>query len=400
MIWQNWNKADRTLLAAAVIFLFALCLQVQYPGNVFAAGFLFCAEAALVGGIADWFAVTALFEKPLGFPWHTAILPRRRQSFIEATGRMLQREFFGKKALVAKVKRIDFAGKLLGWLERPESRQLVAKWLADRGRNWLEAQDGTSLSGVLAARLGDLAAGSMTPERIRSFLLYGAKELESVARQPEFADKIEAGLNEYIESKLQGPMAMMMAGFAQSVNVLNTEEAAGLIKDRCILFLERVQQEESEEAEQLQAMAEKISCFLQKNFAARQELDYAVLNSVQRLNLNEYLFNATDERDILDGQLQELAGSIVQVVYGMLRENSSLQREVSGICYQLAARGVMQAQEMLGSIAGDVLGTMTDEQINRLVYDKAEPDLLWIRMNGSIVGAAIGLVIFAVMQFI
>lgn len=400
MIWQNWNKADRTLLAAAVIFLFALCLQVQYPGNTFAAGFLFCAEAALVGGIADWFAVTALFEKPLGFPWHTAILPRRRQSFIEATGRMLQREFFGKKALVAKVKRIDFAGKLLGWLERPESRQLVAKWLADRGRNWLEAQDGTSLSGVLAARLGDLAAGSMTPERIRSFLLYGAKELESVARQPEFADKIEAGLNEYIESKLQGPMAMMMAGFAQSVNVLNTEEAAGLIKDRCILFLERVQQEESEEAEQLQVMAEKISCFLQKNFAARQELDHAVLNSVQRLNLNEYLFNATDERDILDGQLQELAGSIVQVVYGMLRENSSLQREVSGICYQLAARGVMQAQEMLGSIAGDVLGTMTDEQINRLVYGKAEPDLLWIRMNGSIVGAAIGLVIFAVMQFI
>ena len=400
MIWQNWNKADRTLLAAAVIFLFALCLQVQYPGNTFAAGFLFCAEAALVGGIADWFAVTALFEKPLGFPWHTAILPRRRQSFIEATGRMLQREFFGKKALVAKVKRIDFAGKLLGWLERPESRQLVAKWLADRGRNWLEAQDGTSLSGVLAARLGDLAAGSMTPERIRSFLLYGAKELESGARQPEFADKVESVLSEYIDSKLQGPMAMMMAGFAQSVNVLNTEEAAGLIQDRCLLFLERVQQEDSEEREQLHAAAEKISCFLQKNLAARQELDRAVLNSVQRLNLNEYLFNATDEDEKIDGQLQELAEGILQVVYEMLRENSSLQREVSGICYQLAARGVMQAQEMLGSIAGDVLGTMTDEQINRLVYDKAEPDLLWIRMNGSIVGAAIGLVLFAVMQFI
>ena len=400
MIWQNWNKADRTLLAAAVIFLFALCLQVQYPGNVFAAGFLFCAEAALVGGIADWFAVTALFEKPLGFPWHTAILPRRRQSFIEATGRMLQREFFGKKALVAKVKRIDFDGKLLGWLERPESRQLVAKWLATRGRHWLEARDGAAMPAGLAARLGEMVAGSMTPERIGSFLLYGAKELESGARQPEFADKVESVLSEYIDSKLQGPMAMMMAGFAQSVNVLNTEEAAGLIQDRCLLFLERVQQEDSEEREQLHAAAEKISCFLQKNLAARQELDRAVLNSVQRLNLNEYLFNATDEDEKIDGQLQELADGILQVVYEMLRENSSLQREVSGICYQLAARGVMQAQEMLGSIAGDVLGTMTDEQINRLVYDKAEPDLLWIRMNGSIVGAAIGLVLFAVMQFI
>ena len=83
MMWKNWNKADKTLLAAAAIFCFALCLNIQYKDNVYAKGFLFCAEAALVGGIADWFAVTALFEKPLGFPWHTAILPRRRQSFIE-----------------------------------------------------------------------------------------------------------------------------------------------------------------------------------------------------------------------------------------------------------------------------------------------------------------------------
>ena len=82
----------------------------------------------------------------------------------------------------------------------------------------------------------------------------------------------------------------------------------------------------------------------------------------------------------------------------MLLENGSLQAELNGICYQLTARGAMQAQEMLGTIADDVLGTMTDEQINRLVYDKAEPDLLWIRMNGSIVGAAIGLVIFAILQ--
>ena len=399
MIWQEWNKADKTLLAAAAIFLFALCLHVQYPGNTFAAGFLFCAEAALVGGIADWFAVTALFEKPLGFPWHTAILPRRRQSFIEATGSMLQKEFFGRKALVAKVKKIDFAGRLLDWLARPESRQLAAKWLARRGRRWLEAQDGTILPAGVAARLGNFAAGSVTPDKIKSFLLYGAKELEPAARQAEFLDKIQAGLDDYISSRMQGPLAMMMAGFAQSVNVLNTEEAAGLIQDRCILFLERVQQEDSEEAVQLGEAAEKISCFLQENFAARQALDCALGNCVQRLNLNEYLFSATDENEKLDGQLQELAGGILQVVYKMLRENSSLQKEVSGICYQLVARGVMQAQSMLGSIAGNVLGTMTDEQINRLVYDKAEPDLLWIRMNGSIVGAAIGLVIFAVMQF-
>ena len=53
MMWKNWNKADKTLLAAAAIFCFALCLNIQYKDNVYAKGFLFCAEAALVGGIAD-----------------------------------------------------------------------------------------------------------------------------------------------------------------------------------------------------------------------------------------------------------------------------------------------------------------------------------------------------------
>ncbi len=73
MIWSDWNKADKTLLLALVVFFFSLCVHLQYPHSVVADGMLFCAEAALVGGIADWFAVTALFRKPRGFPYHTAI---------------------------------------------------------------------------------------------------------------------------------------------------------------------------------------------------------------------------------------------------------------------------------------------------------------------------------------
>ena len=57
MIWSDWNKADKTLLLALVVFFFSLCVHLQYPHSVVADGMLFCAEAALVGGIADWFAV-------------------------------------------------------------------------------------------------------------------------------------------------------------------------------------------------------------------------------------------------------------------------------------------------------------------------------------------------------
>jgi uncharacterized membrane-anchored protein YjiN (DUF445 family) len=92
------NKADKTLCIVFVLFLLSLGLHLSYPQNLLADLLLFCSEAALVGGIADWFAVTALFEKPLGFPYHTAILPRRREAFIEASVTLVQQEFFCAKA--------------------------------------------------------------------------------------------------------------------------------------------------------------------------------------------------------------------------------------------------------------------------------------------------------------
>ena len=64
MMWRNWNKADKTLLAAGVIFLFALCLHIQYPKSMFADGFLFCAEAALVGGIAAGISLAYCYIAP------------------------------------------------------------------------------------------------------------------------------------------------------------------------------------------------------------------------------------------------------------------------------------------------------------------------------------------------
>lgn len=122
---------------------------------------------------------------------------------------------------------------------------------------------------------------------------------------------------------------------------------------------------------------------------------------MKKLNYGDYLLQ---ENDQLEGRMQQelekLLGDLLAKAIGMLSANAALQRELNGLVYQMAARGALQAQDMLGKIANDVLGTMTDEQINRLVYDKAELDLLWIRMNGSIVGASIGLVLFVIVQFI
>ncbi len=396
MMWSKLNKADKTLLAAAVIFAFALCLNMQYKGNVFARGFLFCAEAALVGGIADWFAVTALFRKPLGFPWHTAILPRRRKSFIEATGRMLREEFFGRRTLVRKIRKIDFAGRLLGWLEEKQQRQRAAVWLGAKLPLWIHQygrQSGKELKG-----LSQLQLESRT---LQPMVAHGLVQLRAYVVKPEFKEKVNDYIEAYIDSKLKGPMAMMMAGFAQSMNIVNVEEASELVQKRLEELLKLVQEENTTEYEQFHASLENLFVFYEKNLAVRQELNAILLNKLENLNFGEYLLKQNDlGQGQVVAQLQQLLEDLIGKLVELLKANATLQNELNGLIYQLAARGALQARDMLGNIANDVLGTMTDEQINRLVYDKAEPDLLWIRMNGSIVGASIGLCIFVVMQFI
>lgn len=396
MMWRNWNKADKTLLAAAVIFCFALCLNLQYRDNVVARGFLFCAEAALVGGIADWFAVTALFEKPLGFPWHTAILPRRRQSFIEATGRMLQQEFFGRKILIKKIKKIDFAAMVLAWLGKEQTQHSITNWAVGRLPEWMQKY------GRLPARgLGQSSAMELNVGSLRPVADYAIHECCNFAKKPEFQAKTRDILEKYIDSKLQGPMAMMMAGFAKSVDIINVDEAAQLLQKKLVRLLEAVQREDTAEYAQLQDYVDRLFDFYEKNLAVKQELNAVLLNETGKLDFCEYLLHQNDQmQGEVMKELGKLLEEIIKKVVLLLSDNAVFKKELNALVYQIAARSALQAQDLLGGITHDVLGTMTDQQINSLVYDKAEPDLLWIRMNGSIVGATIGLVVFVVIQFI
>ena len=139
----------------------------------------------------------------------------------------------------------------------------------------------------------------------------------------------------------------------------------------------------------------------EKNLLIKQELNDVLLNNVKRWDVCERLLNQNGQMDaFIEKNLVQLIEELLERAEALLSNNKTLQEELNSLIYQMAARGALQAQELLGSITNDVLGTMTDQQINRLVYDKAEPDLLWIRMNGSIVGASIGLVVFVGMQFV
>ena len=408
MIWHNWNKADKTLLAAAVMFVFSLCMNIQYPGNVLAKGFMFCMEAALVGGIADWFAVTALFEKPLGFPYHTAILPRRRQQFMDATGEMLKKEFFSQKKLLSKAKGMDFGAIIAAKLAEEAVQDKLAEMIFDRTDSFFKSKADV-LAGEIYEKIQKYPADSLIEElgssledspRAQAALREAACRLYSRAESNEFKSYVIAELEAFKEKKLSGRVAMMMAGMAQSMNILNIPEAAGLVQRHILQLLEELMVAGSDRQRiVLAAFADFLKIF-KENLEIKQELEALKKNLLSERTIRMCIASLSIRNNRVDEDTRLLIRQAIAHWAALLSESEPLKLEVSRLCYDVAARGLLQAQDMLGNIVREVLATMTDKQVNSLVYDKVETDLLWIRMNGSIVGASIGLCIFACSQIL
>lgn len=430
MIWSGWNKADKTLLFAAAVFLLSLCLHLSYPDRVVADGFLFISEAALVGGIADWFAVTALFRKPLGFPYHTAILPNRRKEFVQASVTMVQKEFFSRRKIFRHLGRLHLMPMLMEWLDQRETREQMLRRLLHYTRDLLLQQDrgqqAKFLSEQLRHALRETPATSMLQAcgawmkasgRDKDILERLAAAAHTYAERPEIRKSLQSMLEAYEEEKVKSPMAMLMAGFAQALDLVNFEEAAALMQQQLLAMIDALGTRDSElQAEILQLFYEKteelgksqefqrLAGELRDALVEELPLEEAVSRALEHVQADflgtKGAEKAMENLPVVRSRLLEVFASEYYRALRLLQEDETLRKSVEHFLYDLLARSALHAQSLVGVVVTNVLDRLTDEQLNHLVYDKVEPDLLWIRMNGSIVGSAIGFVLFLCLQMV
>ena len=122
------RRATGLLVVVSVIFVAARLLEGRHPwlGWVRAT-----AEAAMVGGLADWFAVTALFRYPLGIPIpHTAIIPTRKERIGRSLGNFLQSYFLRRDVLERRLAGLGLARRVVTWASLPENASRIARQVA------------------------------------------------------------------------------------------------------------------------------------------------------------------------------------------------------------------------------------------------------------------------------
>jgi len=428
---NGFNKADKTLLIVFILFLGTMYLHLCYPHSLSVDGLLFASEAALVGGIADWFAVTALFRKPLGFPYHTAILPRRRDAFIKASTFLVQQEFFSRRKIFNHLERLHIMPMVMNWLKKPATSAQLTSKMVDYVRDFLLHQNTEQQARVLAEKVRESLA-RVEPEdffamwggwlrktgKDKEFVMRVASYWQQQAQGDEARKQIQQMLEAYEEEKIgENPLARLMAGFAQAIDLINYEEAAALIQQQLLAMLQELGTRDSqlqqdilhlfyEKAEVLNQDAQfhQLTHELKDSLLRDLPVESAILQMLAHLQ-QHFLEDKAREVDplaehmpALRSRLEELIGEEYERTLRLLERDENLRAILGSFLYDVIARTALHAQALIGVIVRDVLLRLTDEQLNHLVYDKVEPDLLWIRMNGSIVGAGIGLIMFVLLH--
>ena len=122
------RRATGLLVAATIVFVATHLLEPRFAWL----GFLRAmAEAAMVGGLADWFAVTALFRHPLGIPIpHTAIVPNRKDRVGRTLGAFVQRNFLTREVIEGRLRSLRVAERLAGWIADPVNARTIARQTA------------------------------------------------------------------------------------------------------------------------------------------------------------------------------------------------------------------------------------------------------------------------------
>ena len=119
------RRATGLLVVAVVVFVAARLLEARWP---WLGALRAMAEASMVGGLADWFAVTALFRHPLGIPIpHTAIVPARKDRVGRTLGAFVQRNFLTRHVIEAKLRSLNVAESVARWLADPENARTIAQ---------------------------------------------------------------------------------------------------------------------------------------------------------------------------------------------------------------------------------------------------------------------------------
>lgn len=394
--------ATTLLLVMVGLMLLAYRLPPGYWTDMLQAA----AKAGVVGGIADWFAVTALFRHPLGIPIpHTAIIPRQKERLGVGLGRFVANHVFTEAEVRRVLGRLDVAGILRSFLADPVATRPAAQALAATlPRVLASLEDGRArrLLGRLLPRLAGGPAGAHVIARALRALMQGGRHQEvfdlAIAQMRELLAAKEDQLRAAIEARVRaegGALIGWLAGAAVARRLLSAVNGE----------LSRMELSDSDLRAAFEAWLHNEIDRLENDPERAAAVGRALRGAMQHPAVAAWIsdiwvrLRAALEADAANPQGRSVAllECALANIGNLLAEDpvahARLNRAVEGVIATMLPNARAQLAEF---IAGVVRGWDT-AQVTEKIELRVGRDLQYVRMNGTLVGFLVGGILFALL---
>jgi uncharacterized membrane-anchored protein YjiN (DUF445 family) len=391
------------LLLCLMAVIFALTLHSPYAWVAWLHAF---AEAGMVGALADWFAVVALFRHPLGLPIpHTAIIPNRKNDIGESMSRFVADHFLEPEVVRKKLQSTNLAAFVVSWLK------------SDKGRRSVED---------LSVAVLRWALGALHEKRVRRFLSrLSSKQLANISLAPLLGNTLEwlvrGQRHQQILTQVLRYTIVLVHDNRDTIRARVQKESPwwlpGFVDDRILkTMLEQIEHQLFEMAlDQDHHLRGKFNQWVQK---LAHELKSSPEHRRLGDDLKQQLLDNDELQDYLYGLWRELAGnietdiekpeSVIKQHIGQWLDNVAeeldndpeMQTWVNAWLVNAITLVVGRNSAQIASLISDTVKSWDGMDTSRRVELAIGRDLQFIRINGTLVGGLVGLLIHAVKLYI
>ncbi|GKU80638.1 DUF445 domain-containing protein [Niallia sp. NCCP-28] len=369
-------------------------------------------EAGLIGGLADWFAVTALFRHPLGLPIpHTALLPKNRNRMINGLISVLKNDWLSKESIQDKVKHVPFTEKIYqtaaAKIQTAVFQKLAVSWMqqiirymdVEKMTPFVKKQIIATLSNVDMKKILQMISSQLLTEKVDEKALdHILVKVEQWLKKEDTVHKLgNVSMNVLNNVKADG----MLQFAIKSIQNLMTEEKLGkIIQNLLISAVKSLRYEYEPNREALLTFIrkeieglnenEKVLLGIEKwkiRLLDNWKSDETITETLKQLQLKALDF--VEGERFMEEYFLPLAANLLE----KMNENKIvidlwIQKQLSIL--------IENNHDKIGDLVRDNLNKLDDETLTDMIENNVGKDLQWIRVNGAVCGFIIGILLSVV----
>lgn len=404
---KQFNKmkmiATSLFIFMAIVFLFSHIFESSSQILPYIKAF---AEAAMIGALADWFAVVALFRKPLGFPYHTAIIPNNKDKMGESLGDLVQNNFLTPENILKEFKSINMVEEGINLMKKNEEE--ILKFVYKKIPELLNHVSKEDVKNAIIKKIEKMKFTNAISEII-----------ELLTNENKHQDLLNLLLDELKEEIVanKGAIVSKIKEYEIDIPIIPNFHlphfAANWLTKNLISYLNKEFSDIKNDPfhvvrKKVNSLVSKGRKELKENIDLQNTLDDKIRSVILNKVVLEYFDsiwlelkkNIEEDLKSKDSRIKSWINSAFYNLIEYIEKNEEVSKEIDASIKIWVKEFLIENKEKISKMISNEVKETPKQKISDLIESYVGKDLQFIRINGTIIGGLVGLLIFVLTKFI